>query len=197
MKKATLAAVLLLLLLAACNWTEGRRLATILEVQHSRYPFMTLQDTYKLLYQAAMGSEHAVTDRGMAEKYLAAEMVSLTGRSGYYDCEGITPSGDLVRVHLRPYVEAGQDTQELIEAFAQTAATFEGSIERLERYWEVATRAAGDGRLPYSESEMNEYFAARAAEGHQAVHHSQRFQAAYRPAYRVVRRDLLNIPCRD
>jgi hypothetical protein len=47
---------------------------TILQDHITRYPRMQIQDLYKLLHQAALGSEHAVLDPESAWLWLAREL---------------------------------------------------------------------------------------------------------------------------
>ncbi len=190
-----LALAFLLVLVSGCNLLEERRFVKVLERQHARYPIMQLQDVYKLVHQATMLSEHAVVDSQMASKYLLSEVRLLRGENLGPLCDPISPSEKLVRINLGAFNQTGEDPKALASAFVKTAYTHEGSVARLERFWGYAESAAAAGKLPYSVEEMQAYFAARAAEGHAPVHHSQRYRSAYQPAYRVVKRKLLWFSC--
>ena len=48
-------------------------LGSLLRNHFNRYPLMQVQDVYKLLHQAAMGSEHAVVDETNARQGPAKE----------------------------------------------------------------------------------------------------------------------------
>ena len=71
--------------------------------QARRYPLMEVDDLYKLLHQAALGSEHAVADQDSVQKALDAEFASLGPGGDEPLIEPISPDGQIARVHLRTY----------------------------------------------------------------------------------------------
>lgn len=148
-------------------------------------------DLYKLIYQAAMGAEHAVSDEAGARRWLREEIHNL--RSGPEEplVDIISPDGAVVRVHLRPFVQARRDVEQLLDAFLHTASEFHGSVQRLESYGRSAARKAAEGVFPFSADEVAAYVGRMKENGFPAVHHSPSFEAEYRPAYRVVARDFL------
>ncbi|HCM96863.1 MAG: hypothetical protein A2X25_05395 [Chloroflexi bacterium GWB2_49_20] len=82
------------------------RLSRLLLEHSARYPHLQVQDVYKLLYQAAMGSGHAVPDAARAQAWLEEEMRSLKADAHQPLVEQISPEARLerriVRVHLHP-----------------------------------------------------------------------------------------------
>ncbi len=189
--------LLALVLVSGCALRQEQQFVDVLVRHQTRYPLMELQDIYKLVYQASQGSVHLAGDSLMASKYLLSEIAVLTSDTRESLCDPISSSGDLVRVHLRPFVLSGEQPEALVNALLQTIRAYEGSTERLRRYWGYAEAAAAAGKLPYPVEEMRAYFADRAEEGFPAVHHSLRFNAAYRPAYRVIMRRYLPFSCRQ
>ncbi len=163
---------------------EAALLRRVLVAQVARYPAMTVQDLYKLLHQAALGSEHAVPDPAAARRWMAWEWAALPPGPPEPLIDTLSPG--IVRVHLRPYKAAGGDPDALVEAFVATANSGGGGTERLARYGRLAVEWAGEGVLPFSPAEVSAYLADRAAQGFPAVHHSAAYEAAYGPAYRVV-----------
>ncbi len=163
----------------------------VLADHRSRYPLMTLDDLYKLIHQASMGSEHAVTDTASAREWLSREIAQLGEGPDEPILHPLTPDSGIVRVHLRPFLEAGGDPEALLDAFIRTANLYAGSLQELKRRWSVALRMAEEGSLAFGPSSMKEYLAAKEAEGFPAIHHSGAYAAAYRPAYRVVARPFL------
>ena len=158
----------------------------ILMEQISRYPLLQLQDLYKLIYQGALGSEHAVKDKESARVWLEQELQSLQDGPPEPTIDPIAESGDLVRVNLRPYLESGGDPDSLLNAFVITANEYRGSEEVLRINWAIARRLASEGRLPFKIEDMDALLAEMAEEGFPAIHHSALYEEAYRPAYRVV-----------
>ena len=93
----------------------------VLQDHISRYPALQIQDLYKLLHQAAMGSEHAVSDRGSVERWMTRELLEMGTGTAEPLIDPISDNGEIVRVHLRPYMSAGQDPVKLLDAFIRTA----------------------------------------------------------------------------
>lgn len=161
-----------------------------------RYPGLGIEDLYKLLHQATLGSEHAV-QYGDAEAWLTRELAELGDGPDepLVDPLGSAPpgtDGPFVRIHLRPFVARGGVPHRLLEAFVTTASADRGDPGALA----CALSALGDlarvGELPWPDSTVTVYAAARAAEGYPAVHHSDAYERLYRPAYRVVAAELVD-----
>jgi hypothetical protein len=163
--------------------------AYILRAHQKRYPEMEIQDLYKLAYQAALGPEHAAGDPTGARDYLQRELENLGEGPDEPLLDPISSDGDLVRVHLRPYLESGGDPDALLDAFVRTANEFHGSVRVLETYWDDA-RQTGLWPLP----PMNEFFTKLKMGGYSPVRHSEKFRRLYRPAYRVILRKLIRYP---
>jgi hypothetical protein len=165
---------------------EAAQFRQILQDQAARYPLMKIQDLYKLIHQAAMGSEHAVSDAAAAHRWMAREIAALGDGPAEPLVDPLTPDSQLVRVHLRPYLAAGGYPDTLVRAFVETANTYPGSVERLRRYWQYAEDGAEAGLLPFKRDALAAFLATQAEAGYPAVHHSEPYEAAYAPAYRVV-----------
>lgn len=167
----------------------------VIQFHLGRYPKMQPDDLYKLLHQAAMGSEHAIPNREAASQWMDRELEMLQGSSDAPPDEALyeplSPDGRLVRVNLRLHLRSGRETDLLIDAFVRTAEEFSGDPVALESYCARAVELARENLLPFSHAELEAYFAAMKRKGYPAVHHSKSYADAYRPAYRVVLRDLL------
>lgn len=172
---------------------EEREIQNILKEHQRRYPKMQIEDVYKLLHQAALGSEHAVSSEEGAFSWMQNEVAKLSSveiKEPLID--PIAPDRKIVRVHLRPYIEKKGDLKFLNKAFVQTANTFQGSKEALKRYLDYAIALAEKKDLPFDAQEMKKFFAEKAAANYPAVHHSKTFNENYSPAYRVVAREQLS-----
>lgn len=157
----------------------------------ARHPRMDPQDVYKLAFQGAMGSRHAGLDSAMAAEWLDREIAALGDGPPEPVRDTISPDGRMVRVNLRPYLAAGGSREALLEAFVRTAREYAGSVPLLR--WELAEveRMAAAGEVPLAAAALHAYFDTMRAQGYPAVEHSAAYEAAYRPAYRVVLGDLL------
>lgn len=151
-----------------------------------RHPVMEPQDLYKLLHQAAMGSEHAVDDTAGVRLWMERELQTMGTGPADPLVDTIAPGGEVVRVHLRPWVAAGRSTDSLLAAFLHTAGLFSRDTARLSRYLAVADSLAGHGELPFGAVRWRDLVEGHRRSGFPAVHHSESYLLAYRPAYRVV-----------
>ena len=163
----------------------------LLKEQRARYPEMQLPDCYKLLFQACLGSEHAVGDPGAAKQWLERELATMGPGPVEPVIDPITPDGRIVRVHLRAFVLRKGDATRLVQAFGQTANTHRGSRESLAAAWELVIKLAAAGELPFSAAAAQNYGREMAKAGYPAVRHSDKFRELYRPAYRVLAREHL------
>lgn len=164
----------------------------ILSLHFTCTPLMQVQDVYKLLHQAAMGSEHAVGDEQAARDWLECELSEMGAGPDDPLLDPLSPDGQILRVHLRPYLRAGKNPETLLRAFIQTANEWRGSPEKLKEYGVAAARLltqAGTGS--FKQGDFEAFFAKMEAQGFPAVHHSGEYERLYRPAYRVVARQFL------
>jgi hypothetical protein len=158
-----------------------------------RYPAMQLDDIYKLLHQAALGPGHAVKDAAAARAWLEKEAAELGAGPVEQDMDVISPDGRLARVHLRSWLAAGKSLDDLNRAFVETANSYPPSRERLEKFCGCLGDLAGDGGIPFAQTEVAAYFDRIAQGSYPVVHHSRTYTDAYKPAYRVVAIDYLNL----
>lgn len=163
--------------------TELRR---ILLQQVARHPRMAPEDLYKLLYQAAMGSEHAVMDSAGVRAWMTDELATMGEGAAEPMVDTIAPGGRVVRVHLRPWVAAGRSTDSLLHAFIATARSMPQDTLMLLRYLAVADSMVDEGEFPFTAGPWRAQEASARAGGYRAIRHSAAYKAAYRPAYRVV-----------
>jgi hypothetical protein len=164
----------------------------ILADHAARYPLWALDDLYKLLHQAALGSEHAVRDEALVRDWLTQEIASLSAGPEEPLIDSISPGGEVVRVHLRPYGLRQLEPEVLLDGFLRTAREYRGLADHLVEYARIAVSAAHEGILPFGANEIAEYATGQEQAAFPTVHHSPVFEAAYRPAYRVVARSVLS-----
>jgi len=154
---------------------------SVLRGHIARYPSIQIQDMYKLIHQAAMGSEHAIDSVEGARQWMERELAEMGAGPDESVIDPISADGQIVRVHLRPFVAQGGDPETLINAFIRTANEYHGDIQVLKSYWNIA---AGMGHFPTDE--MDDFIQSMQAQNYPATHHSPEYERLYRPAYRVV-----------
>jgi hypothetical protein len=158
----------------------------IIGEQAARHPRMGPEDLYKLLHQAAMGSEHAMTDSAGIRGWMENELRTMGEGTAEPMVDTIAPGGRVVRVHLRPWVAAGRSTDSLLHAFIATARVVPQDTLTLARFLRVADSMVIEGKLPFAVDPWRALVAEARADGFAARHHSAGYETAYHPAYRVV-----------
>jgi hypothetical protein len=143
-------------------------------------------DLYKLLYQAALGSEHAVEDPAAVRDILYQEIQALPERSDEPLLEIISPDGNMARVNLRPFIRAEGDLEALLQAFLSTASGYNGESSVLCSYLEFSLQSSKENRVPLEYSNLLNFFHKVEAQRYPAVHHSALYKRLYAPAYRVI-----------
>ncbi len=164
----------------------------ILLRQAARYPAWQAQDVYKLAYQAALGSEHAVSEPTHGQTMLLKELARLEQESVPRQAEPliepIRADGGLVRIHLRPLMEMKLSPARLLAGFLQSAKQFEGSRASLEAYLATAKALADQELLGVEAVNLRGLQEKMCAKGYPACHHSDSYTHFYHPAYRVLTR---------
>ena len=182
--------VILAAALGACAPThvpdEGTAVRAIVEAQLARHPGMGTDDLYKLLHQAAMGSEHAMHDTAGVRAWMVNELATMGEGPAEPMVDTIAPGGAIVRVNLRPWVAAGRSTDSLLQAFIATATAYPPDTARLARYLAAADPVLAAGKASFGLEAWHDLVAAKRAAGFPAGEHSAGYEAAYRPAYRIV-----------
>jgi hypothetical protein len=172
---------------------ELEGLSRILTDHLTRYPVMQVEDVYKLLHQAALGSEHAVLEEMTARKWLEDELVGMGQGPEEPLIDPISPDGQIARIHLRSCLRTGMDTQLILTAFLRTAKEWHGSPETLHAYGQEAAQQVEMEKLGLRGVEIKAFFATMEAQDYPAVHHSSVYAEMYHPAYRVVQTRFLEV----
>jgi hypothetical protein len=129
-------------------------------------------------------------------RWLERELVEMGAGPDDPLVDPVSADGQIVRLHLRPYLAAGGDPDILLDAFVRTAQEFHGSFETLRRYLRYAVKIDLGGNLPFTLDAMLGFFARMESLGFPAAHHSEQFERIYRPAYRVIHLAYLDLKMR-
>jgi hypothetical protein len=170
---------------------ESWSVMTLLRYQQRLHPGMQARDVYKLLYQAAFGVEHLLTDTAGVKAFLKQELAHTDTGSGPEPLlERISPDGRMVRVNLRPLRALNFPADSLVEAMFTSAAETIADSMLFHRGWNEYVALVRYGLLP-APADLAEW-TRRVADGELGpAHHSAGYVEANRPSYRVVRRDRL------
>lgn len=166
-----------------------KRITPYLETQLRLHPSMTPRDVVKLCYQAARGAEHLLADPERARSYLFRELEATEADPCAPLAEPI--SDTVARVNLAAWKARGLSSDKLFELFAATASTAGEGEDLLPAYLTEAEEWIAASESSISLAAWRGFLADYRAQGCPAVHHSEAYRAAERPAYRIVRRELL------
>lgn len=166
----------------------------VVEEHLARHPAMCAEDVYKLAHQATFGPAHFITDAAAARAYLLEELAKVSGGGDEPLFEALAVDPPLVRVNLRPFKARGGDPEKLLEALVSTANGVKGDPAAMrERLATAVETLAAHGRKAEADR-LRGLAAEMEAKGFPALHHSPAYTEAYRPAYRVVHRGLVDAP---
>ena len=151
-------------------------------------PSAGVEDVYKWLFQATCGGEHAAPSGAAARAWLEREWADLgPPLPGEPLVVPLRPDGGVVRLNLRPFKAAGGDLQDLLRSFLASARSFRADPGLFVAAWRTFGRAlpregeAGKDARAFAEVDRESERA-----GWPARHHSGPYEAARRPAYRVL-----------
>lgn len=167
-----------------CSSPATPSFETLVETQMASYPEMEIQDWYKLLHQAAMGNRHLGVEDSLIYNYLLDEMERIEASSDEPLIEFISPDSTIIRLNLRPYKEGSGDPDALFAAMQKTWDSVVPSSILFESYWEDL----GKSTAPYTSEALHTFITPYLKEGLPAIHHSETYETAYKPAYRVLLR---------
>lgn len=169
---------------------------TAVERQLRDYPQSTWQDIYKSFYQNRFGTGHMISDSVVTERYLYKEMEamateSIAGPMRYWEPVGADTQH--VRIYLQAVGDGKVTPQQLNSAFFRSAQVqrtlpFDWATE-----WSVILRVIVDNHLSVTDGDLDRIRLSEMSRTNTAAHHSRRYNAAYHPHYRVVRREFLSM----
>lgn len=163
--------------------------AVLIRTHVQRYVAIDIMDVYKLLHQAVFGSGHAITNQRAAREWLDNECAKLIPNEEEPILENVHPNGQIVRLHLRPYLALHGSLKKLLDAFVQSAKAVTGSEEVIAGYWQLFQQMCEPGSPlanRFSARTISLVGRTRAAEHWPASHHSPPYDRTHKPAYRVL-----------
>ena len=157
----------------------------------SQYPESQYADIYKNFFQDSFGPGHLLTDMAGARRYLEAELQDPGAMDGpLYEPTG--SRGNYVRVNLSLIRDGVIPLEMFFDAFVRS---MEGiafpAPEEWRREWAEIDSVVDDMGLSLPDMEADrKLVAGRLASEDFAVHHSERYNAAYSRHYRIIRSDI-------
>jgi len=168
---------------------------SVLRSHAAYYPLMQPVDAVKLLYQAAFGPGHMISDYTAALARTKSELASVTEypktRDGHSTYEDI--GGGYVRMYLVPADNFDYTASITTLLFAKSASDTGGRKEFFLDSLDVLRSLTEEGIFGFTSAELEDYLDGYIAAGMPPVSHSDLYRNAYHPAYRVIRRDYFEL----
>jgi alpha-N-acetylglucosaminidase len=169
------------------------RAAEVLGEYMRLYPDAQLQDVYKTCFQDVYGPGHIIKDSASCAQYIINELEQVnTADPRFPDFEYTGVEGNYVRVNLRVIKDGRVPLDLFVRLLMQSADVkkkmplydWRGQWDRLTVILDTLTPRP----LNFEADAAN--LRAMLDRGETMVHHSQRFNQAYAPHYRIISRDL-------
>ena len=152
-----------------------------ISAHYRAYEQLELRDIFKFLHQSTFGCEHMVSSLEAATAYIKKEAENISDQKPLVE----ELDGEFSRVHLSVLSE-GLTAETLSKLFYLSARKPKASLLALEEKLKTVKDMITDGSLPFDEKEFDKAVTEWKQNGYEALHHSDTFRSAYKPAYRVV-----------
>jgi len=154
-----------------------------LREQGELHPAMKPQDALKMIYQAAFGAEHLLEDEEAAKEYFMQEYRQVTADTRLPLFEDI--SEDMCRVNMAAWKGKGLPAEWLYRIFAASAKGWKNNPEVFCGYLQQADEEIARGGLDFGYEEWKAFKEEYLKGGVRAIHHSEEYRKAEKPAYRL------------
>lgn len=147
-----------------------------------------IEDAYKWVYQSTRGGEHAVPDKESARKWLYGEWQTLGEPRGNEPVwEPLCPGGEIGRLNLRPFkAKAGKEV-DLLDAFLASSREYRTEQLSFVAAWqELGKRLKKRSVGKLDDKEWSRLDIGMKAKSYPAIHHSETYEKANHPAYRIL-----------
>ena len=166
-------------------------LRTILLAHAARYPQMQPADAVKLLYQNEFGGGHLIRNEAQCLTYLRSEYANTPQCADTPLAEDI--GNGTVRVYLGALEAHGYPVESLGADFIRSARMQTGTLPSFQKKLALLRQLTAEGRMPFPAEALESYLEEYEEAGYPMVSHSEQYRSAYRPAYRVLRKEFLSI----
>ena len=147
-----------------------------------------IDDAYKWTFQATRGGEHAVPDTASARKWLDKEWSSM-GPAAKKNAvwEPLCPGGEIGRLNLRPFKTRGGEPDDLLDAFIASSREYRSDGANFIAAWnELGKRLKKKSHGTLNYKAWSQFDTEMKAKNYPAVHHSDTYNSAEHPAYRIL-----------
>ena len=152
----------------------------------ARYPALRPQDLLKAIHQSVFGCGHFIENESVARDLLRQELET-PGPAAEIELL----DGEYCRVPLGYLTHSGLSPETLFRLFVLSAEAPAPNPDLLQSKLDALLALAAEGALPFSYEETANAVAQWQQAGFPLCRHSQEFRDAYRPTYRVIRKEYL------
>ncbi len=160
-------------------------------IQVRLHPSMTAQDIVKMCYQAAFGADHMISDIEAVSNYFYKEYESVLADANESLVEKI--SENVCRVNMRAWKATKMNPQWLLNMFILTASVTNDGKHLFEEYLSAAEMLVRRSEISVSREDWDTFMKEYRQNGMPAVHHSEAYRKAEKPAYRIVKSDFVKL----
>jgi hypothetical protein len=157
-----------------------------------RYPLSRPRDVYRLIRSGTCGPDAGATELDAAR---LEELLAGAGEAPLADesvRETVSLDGSIVRVNLRPWVAAGGELECLADIARRSAASIEPRRDQLFTLWAGFVHMHRRHEFRFDRDELDHLEMTLASAAYPEVGHSEAYVEAYRPAYVIVRAELVD-----
>jgi hypothetical protein len=152
-----------------------------------KYPQMRIADVYKLLYQACMGAEHALSDRESLEKWLSQEWDSIEANENECLYDDLSLHHPIYRINLRAAKVKDITSPQILDEFIRLGNEFPRNPEVLTNSWDLILRKFKAGKIELPDvDDIDEFDELVRKNQFPPMHHSMEYSEEYLPAYRLL-----------
>lgn len=155
----------------------------ILKTHLEKYPEMTPQDCFKLIYQNELGPSHLAVNEAEALNNLLAEWNEIEADES---AELLEPIGNhLCRINLKK-AKCLYTPEEINDIFVRTANIHRGRMGEFMHNMKLLKHNLQNLPVHFTEEEFLEFQEMYRGRGYPPLRHSPKYREAYDPHYRVV-----------
>lgn len=151
-------------------------------------PNVRIEDAYKWTYQATRGGEHAAPDRESAKTWLEKEWRTMSDEpKGESEWVPLCPGGEIGRLNLRPFKSRGGNMDDILDAFLTSSREYKSEPKAFIDAWaEFGKRLKKRKAGAITHKEWLRLDGEMKKKNYPAVHHSEQYNTANKPAYRII-----------
>jgi len=159
-------------------------------IQHAlKYPLMEPADAVKLIYQNEFGGGHLISDKEACLNRLQNEYQTVIQKTDIPLFEDI--GNGIVRINLAALDTNGLTVGMLNDIFVASSEIIKGSKKSFLNKLNILEKLTRKGIFKFDNYSLQAYLEEYLSLGCPPVSHSRIYRDAYKPAYRVICRNLL------